>query len=79
MRCMRYYVFRRDDDWAVKHGDKVCCAFASQAEAIHAAIETAHDFGDAFHGAEVLVEDEGGEYRTRWTYGQDPYPPRSEA
>ena len=75
MRCMRYYVFCQEDRWAVKHGNTVCCALASKAEAIHAAIETAHDFGDEFHGAEVLVEDEAGEYRTIWTYGEDPYPP----
>ena len=74
MRCMRYYVFRQDSDWSVKHGDKVCCSFASKADAIHAAIETAGDFGDDFHGAEVLVEEEAGEYRKIWTYGQDPNP-----
>jgi hypothetical protein len=75
MRCMRYYVFRKDGGWSVKHGNKVCCSFNSKADAIRAAIETAHDFGDDFHGAEVLVEGEAGEYRKIWTYGQDHYPP----
>jgi len=74
MRCMRYYVFRQQGGWAVRHGDMVCCDFSSQAEAIHAAIETAHDFGDQFHGAEVLVESDADQFRTIWTYGQDPYP-----
>jgi len=72
MRCMNYYVFRQNGKWAVRHGDKVCCAFPSQAEAIHAAIETAEDFGDDFHGAAVLVEGEDGQFRTFWTYGEEP-------
>ena len=74
MRSMRYFVFRQQGVWAVKHGDRVCCAFSSQADAIRAAIETAHDFGDQFNGAEVLLQGEDDEYRTVWTYGQDPYP-----
>lgn len=74
MRCTRYFISRRQDVWAVRHGDKVCCAFSSQADAILAAIETAQDFGDQFHGAEVLVQDEDGEYRTIWTYGEDADP-----
>ena len=74
MRCMRYFIFRQQGEWAVKHGDKVCCAFSSQADAIRAAIETARDFGDEFHGAEVLLQDDGDDYRTIWTYGEDPDP-----
>jgi len=76
MRCMRYYVFPKEDGWAVRHGDKACCAFKSKEQAIRAAIETAHDFGDDFHGAEVLVQEESGDYRSIWTFGEDPYPPR---
>lgn len=72
MRCMQYHVFRQNGTWAVRHGDKVCCAFPSQAEAIHAAIETAQDFGDDFHGAAVLLEQEDGQFRTHWTYGEEP-------
>jgi hypothetical protein len=68
---MNYYVSHRSGQWAVTHGDKVC-AFPSQAEAIHAAIETAQDFGDDFHGAAVLLESESGQFRTLWTYGEEP-------
>ena len=75
MRCMRYYVFRQQGGWAVRHGDKVCCAFPSEADAIHAAIETAQDFGDRFDGAEVLVEGEDAQFRIVWPKGQDPDPP----
>jgi hypothetical protein len=71
MRGMNYYVSRQGGQWAVEHGNKVCCAFPSKAEAIHAAIETAQDFGDEFHGAAVLVKGEDGQFQTLWTYGEE--------
>jgi len=76
MRWMRYFVFRQQGVWAVRHGDRVCCAFSSQADAVRAAIETAQDFGDQFYGAEVLVQDEDDEFYTIWTYGEHLDPPK---
>ncbi len=49
---------------------------ATQREAIRAAVDAAHKAGeDNGDDAQVLVQGRNNEFRTEWTYGNDPYPP----
>ncbi|MCP3460576.1 DUF2188 domain-containing protein [Bradyrhizobium sp. CCGUVB23] len=50
--------------------------YATQEEAIRAAVDAAHKVGKAGHGAQVLVLGRDQKFRTEWTYGHAPYPPR---
>ncbi|HEU4357295.1 MAG TPA: DUF2188 domain-containing protein [Xanthobacteraceae bacterium] len=49
--------------------------YRTQADAIRAALDTAHKAGKNGHGAQVLVQGQNNQFRTEWTYGNDPYPP----
>ncbi|WP_461330461.1 DUF2188 domain-containing protein [Bradyrhizobium liaoningense] len=49
--------------------------YATQKEAIRAAVDAAHADGKAGHDAQVLVQRENHQFRMEWTYGHDPYPP----
>ena len=46
-------------------------------EAIEAAVEAAHAAGKSGCAARVLLKAADGTWETVWTYGADPYPPRS--
>ena len=41
------------------------------------AIDAAHKLGEQGAATQVLCVDENGDAGTAWTYGRDPYPPRS--
>jgi hypothetical protein len=41
------------------------------------AIDAAHKLGEQGAATQVLRVDENGDAGTAWTYGRDPYPPRS--
>lgn len=57
--------------WKVQSEDATLTRYISQAAAIRNAIDRAYDRKDA----QVLVQTPGGQWRTEWTYGHDPYPP----
>jgi hypothetical protein len=48
----------------------------TQRLAINTAIGFAHADGRNGHDAQVRVQGADGQYRTEWTYGHDPYPPK---
>ena len=60
--------------WAVKSNGMHYGPYATQREAIHAAIDAAFEAGEKGLNGQVLLEDQ---FRVEWTYGKDPYPPRS--
>jgi hypothetical protein len=75
MARARYYVLSNGGAWKIQHEGKDY-HYATQAEAMKAAVDTAHKAGREGHDAQVLVQGQSGQWRTEWTYGNDPYPPR---
>ena len=69
----QYFVVHHDGQWKVKYGSKYEGEWANQKLAIKAAIELAHGVGG---DSQVLVQGEDSKFRTEWTYGHDPYPPK---
>lgn len=64
--------------WKISYGDnKVAGPYATQKEAISSAVDAAHKAGKTNpDGAQVLIQGTDGQFRTEWTYGSDPYPPK---
>jgi hypothetical protein len=61
--------------WKISLDGKHLDPFNTQAEAIRAAVDAAHSQGRRGHDAQVLVQGQNNQFRTEWTYGNDPYPP----
>ena len=58
--------------WKVQSEDATLTRYISQTAAIRNAIDRANNHKD---DAQVQVQTPGGQWRTEWTYGHDPYPP----
>lgn len=71
-----YYVVHHQGEWKISHENKHYGPYASQAAAIREAVDTAHKAGNLGHDAEVRVQGRDSQFRTEWTYGHDPYPPK---
>jgi hypothetical protein len=71
-----YYVVLHEKQWKIKLGDKHYGPYATQSAAIKVAIDTAHKNGEKGFPSQVLVQGENNQWRTEWTYGNDPYPPK---
>lgn len=72
-----YYVVLHDAEWKISLGGKHYGPYSTQKAAIRDAVDTAHKEGKQNpHGAQVLVQGTNNQFRTEWTYGHDPYPPR---
>ena len=71
----KYYVVRHQGEWKIKHGADHSHPYATQREAINAAIDAAHEACSRGELSQVLVQGEDMLFRTEWTYGKDPYPP----
>jgi hypothetical protein len=69
-----YYVISEDGRWKIRHSGADYPYF-TQPTAISAAIDAAHTSGARGYEAEVLIEDEDGQWNTLWVHGRDPYPP----
>jgi hypothetical protein len=62
--------------WQINCADKVLGTYATRAQAVRAAVETAQAAGETNpDGAQVLVQSRVGQFRIQWTYGDDPCPP----
>ncbi|MFL6844510.1 MAG: DUF2188 domain-containing protein [Allosphingosinicella sp.] len=75
MARAHYYVVLHHGQWKIKYGDQHYGPYATQGAAIRTAIDAAHSAGGKGHDAQVVVQGEGNQFRTEWTYGHDPYPP----
>lgn len=63
--------------WKISYGGKVAGPYTTQREAIKAAVDAAHKAGATNpDGAQVMIQGTDGQFRTEWTYGKDPYPPK---
>jgi hypothetical protein len=65
-----------EQQWMVRFRGRHSLPYATQGEAIAAAVDAAHKAGTANpDGAQVRVQDSNNMFRTAWTFGVDP-PPR---
>jgi len=73
-----YYVVHHDGQWKINYDGKHFGPYGdgTQREAIKVAVDTAHKAGGNGYDAQVLVQGADNKFRTEWTYGHDPYPPR---
>ena len=76
MARAHYVVVSHQGNWKVSHGGKHLGPYKTQAEAVLAAVDAAHKAGQQGHEAQVIVQGTAGSFRTEWTYGDDPYPPK---
>lgn len=72
----QYFVVRHENQWKISYAGKHYGPYANQNEAIRTAVDTAHKAGQKGHDAQVLVQGMNNQFRTEWTYGNDPYPPK---
>jgi len=76
MARAQYFVVLHQGEWKISFNSQHYGPYATQALAIKAAVDTAHKSGSGGHDAQVLVQGQNNQFRTEWTYGHDPYPPR---
>ncbi|BAT58348.1 hypothetical protein GJW-30_1_00872 [Variibacter gotjawalensis] len=76
MSRTQYFVVHHEGQWKVKLNGTHYGPYNSQAAAARAAVDAAHKAGDQGYDAQVLVQGQNNQFRTEWTYGNDPYPPR---
>jgi hypothetical protein len=75
MARARYFVVLHENQWKINFDGKHYGPYATQREAIRASVDAAHKAGQTGHDAQVLVQGQNNQFRTEWTYGNDPYPP----
>jgi hypothetical protein len=75
MARAHYYVVLHEGQWKISFDGKHYGPYNTQADAINAAVDAAHKAGHQGHDAQVLVQGANNQFRTEWTYGDDPYPP----
>jgi hypothetical protein len=75
MARVQYFVVLHENVWKVKHEGKHYGPYSTQRDAIRDAVDAAHQSGRNGHDAQVLVQGTNNQFRTEWTYGNDPYPP----
>lgn len=73
-----YYVVLDQGVWKVKVDGVHYGPYPTQANAIAAAREAAQKWAAQYpiSGAQVRVQGSDNQFRTEWTYGNDPYPPK---
>lgn len=69
-----FIVFRDQGQWKIKSKGVHYGPYPTQKDAIRAAVDAAHVAGLEGLDGQVLLQDQ---FRIEWTYGQDPYPPKS--
>ena len=74
MAHIPYIVFREQGQWAIKSNGMHYGPYATQRDAVRAAVDAAHEAGLKGLYGQVLLQDQ---FRTEWTFGKDPYPPNS--
>lgn len=76
MNRLQYFVVRQNGEWKISFESKHYGPYPTQAVAIKAAIDAAHAASTNGRPAQVLVQGLDSKFRTEWTYGEDPYPPK---
>jgi hypothetical protein len=76
MARLQYVVVLHQSEWKISFQGKHYGPYATQKAAIRVAVDAAHESGAKGSDAQVLVQGENNQFRTEWTYGNDPYPPK---
>ncbi|WP_371129887.1 DUF2188 domain-containing protein [Phenylobacterium sp.] len=72
MARTQYVVVNYQNQWHVSLNGERYGPYATQKDAIRSAVDAAHKATNS----QVLVQGADSKFRTEWTYGSDPYPPR---
>lgn len=67
-----YYVVLHEKQWKIKFNDQHFGPYDSQRAAIDVAVATAKKAWAGGHESQVKVQGADNEFRTEWTYGNDP-------
>ena len=67
----QYFIVLHNNEWKISIKEKHYGPYATQGEAIEAAIDAAYAMGEIGIDAQVLVQDADHKVRTEWIYGQD--------
>ncbi len=76
MARSQYFVVLHENQWKISFNGTHYGPYKTQQDAIKAAVDAAHNAGSQGHDAQVMVQAVNNQFRTEWTYGHDPYPPR---
>jgi hypothetical protein len=76
MARKHYRILSHGLQWRLEYPDGQSVHYGTQAQAIRRAVDLAHEDGRAGHDAQVIIQGQNGQWRTEWTYGHDPYPPK---
>lgn len=76
MARLQYVVVLKGGQWKISFQGQDYGPYNTQRDAIRAAVNAAHEAGRRGTDAQVLVQGTDNRFRTEWTYGNDPYPPR---
>ena len=71
MAAEQYFIVLHNNEWKISFKDKHYGPYATQLEAIEAAVDAAYAMGEIGIDAQVLVQESEHELRTEWTYDQD--------
>lgn len=74
MAHAQYFIIRDQGQWKILLDGVRYGPYATQRDAIRAAVDVAHLAGLKGLNGQVLLQDQ---LSVEWTYGKDPYPPRS--
>jgi hypothetical protein len=74
MADTQYIVVRDQGQWKISLNGARYGPYATQRDAIRAAVDAAHEAGRIGLNGQVLLQDQ---FSTEWTYGKDPYPPNN--
>lgn len=75
MARTQYVVVLHNGEWKISLNGKHYGPYGTQKAAIRAAVDAAHKHGSKGYDSQVLVQGQNNQFRTEWTYGNDPYPP----
>jgi hypothetical protein len=71
MAAEQYFVILHNNEWKISFNGKNYGPYATQSDAIEAAVNAAYAMGEIGIDAQVLVQDADQKTRTEWSYGHD--------
>ncbi len=70
MAAEQYFIVLHNNEWKISFKEKHYGPYATQQDAIEAALDAAYAMGEIGIDAQVLVEEADHKLRTEWAYGQ---------
>jgi hypothetical protein len=64
----QYFIVQNGGEWKIKFRNELFGPYRSREEALLFAIDAARDIGARESAAQVLVEEAGDRFLTKWTY-----------